>query len=103
LSGLRAFIAEVDTTEQQEPIAGKLASRGLLVSRRDQNEWTAIEGRDPDAVAIVVASAPGEGRISETSWRTLDDLLYGIGESRRSWDNWSLPTPGWLGMETLPP
>jgi catechol 2,3-dioxygenase-like lactoylglutathione lyase family enzyme len=78
--GVRAFIVEVDSTDQQEEIAHALDSRGLLVSRRSQSDWTAIVGRDPDGVAVVVASSPGEGRISEASWRTFDELIYGIGE-----------------------
>ena len=50
------------------------------VSRRDHSDWTAVVGRDPDGVAVVLACVSDEGRITETSWRTLDDLLYGIGE-----------------------
>ena len=60
-SGLRGFIVEVDTTDQREQIAVKLDSQSLLVSRRSQNDWTAVVGRDPDGVAIVVGSAPGRG------------------------------------------
>lgn len=79
--GLRAFVLEVDSTDQLEKTAGELDSRGLLVSRRDHDEWTAIVGRDLDGVAVVVACVAGAGsRITETSWRTLDDFLYGIGE-----------------------
>jgi catechol-2,3-dioxygenase len=76
--GLRAFLLEVDSTDQLERIASDLDSRKLLVSRRDHNEWTAVVGRDPDEVAVVVACVPGG--ITGDSWRTLDDLLYGIGE-----------------------
>jgi len=79
-SGLRAFIVEVDTAEQLEHIAAELESRKALVSRRQQNEWTAVVGRDPDGVALVVDWVSGDGHIAEESWRTLDDLLYGIGE-----------------------
>jgi catechol-2,3-dioxygenase len=78
--GLRAFVLEVESADQLERIASQLDSRRLLVSRRDQSEWTAVVGRDPDGVALVVACVSGEGRITENSWRTLDDLLYGIGE-----------------------
>jgi catechol-2,3-dioxygenase len=78
--GLRAFIVEVESADQLERIASQLDSRRLLVSRRDQSEWTAVVGRDPDGVALVVACVSGGGRITENSWRTLDDLLYGIGE-----------------------
>jgi catechol-2,3-dioxygenase len=78
--GLRAFILEVDSAAQLEHIAGDLDSRRLLVSRREHSEWTAVVGRDPDRVALVLASHPGGGRITEIGWRTLDDFLYGIGE-----------------------
>jgi catechol-2,3-dioxygenase len=78
--GLRAFVLEVESADQLERIASRLDSRRLLISRRDQSEWTAVVGRDPEGVALVVACVSGAGRISENSWRTLDDLLYGIGE-----------------------
>ena len=78
--GLRAFILEVESDDQLERIESNLDSRRLLISRRDHSEWTAVVGRDPDGVAVVVACISGEGRISESSWRTLDDFLYGIGE-----------------------
>ncbi len=76
--GLRAFILEVESDDQLERVANELDSRRLLISRRHHSEWTAVVGRDPDGVAVVVASVPGG--ISETNWRTLDDLLYGVGE-----------------------
>jgi catechol-2,3-dioxygenase len=78
--GLRAFVLEVESEDQLERIAGELDSRRVLVSRRVQTEWTAVVGRDPDGVAVVVACVSGEGRISQNSWRILDDLLYGVGE-----------------------
>lgn len=78
--GLRAFILEVESDDQLEQIVSNLDSRNLLVSRRDHSEWTAVVGRDPDGVAVVVAWHPGSGRISGDDWRTLDDFLYGIGE-----------------------
>jgi len=78
--GLRAFLLEVESADQLERIASDLGSRKLLVSRRDHSEWTAVAGRDPDGVAVVVASHPDGGRITEDGWRTLDDFLYGIGE-----------------------
>jgi catechol-2,3-dioxygenase len=78
--GLRAFVLEVDSIDHLERIASTLDSRGLLISRRDHSEWTAVVGRDPDGVAVVVACVPGPGGITEDSWTTLDDLLYGIGE-----------------------
>jgi catechol-2,3-dioxygenase len=76
--GLRAFILEVESDDQLERIANELDSRKLLISRRHHSEWTAVVGRDPDGVAVVVAFVPGG--IDETSWRTIDDLLYGVGE-----------------------
>jgi hypothetical protein len=77
--GLRAFVLEVESPDQLERIASELDSRRLLVSRRDRSEWTAVVGRDPDGVAVVVACISGARRTTENSWRTLDDLLYGIG------------------------
>jgi catechol-2,3-dioxygenase len=59
--GLRAFVLEVDSADQLERIASDLDSRRLLVSRRDHSEWTAVVGRDPDGVAVVVACAPRRG------------------------------------------
>ncbi len=76
--GLRAFVLEVESADQLERIVSDLDTRKLLVSRREHSEWTAVVGRDPDGVAVVVACVPGG--VSEESWRTLDDLLYGIGE-----------------------
>ena len=78
--GLRAFVLEVESADQLERIASELDSRRLLVSRRDHTDWTAVVGRDPDGVAVVVAWHRGGGRIPEESWKTLDDFLYGIGE-----------------------
>ncbi len=78
--GLRAFVLEVDSADQLERIATDLDSRKVLVTRRGHTDWTAVVGRDPDGVAVVVAWHPGEGRVTEDSWRTLDDFLYGIGE-----------------------
>jgi catechol 2,3-dioxygenase len=79
-TGLRAFVLEVESTDQFERIASELKSRGLFVSRRDHSEWTAVVGRDPDGVAVVVGCVSDGGRFTEDNWRTLDDLLYGIGE-----------------------
>jgi catechol 2,3-dioxygenase len=78
--GLRAFILEVESADQLEQIAGDLDSRRLLSGRRDHGEWSAVVGRDPDGVGVVVACHPGGGRISRDGWKTLDDFLYGIGE-----------------------
>lgn len=78
--GLQAVIWEVESDDQLERIASELDSRRALVSRRDHSDWTAVVGRDPDRVAVVVAWHPGGGRLNEDGWRTLDDFLYGIGE-----------------------
>jgi catechol-2,3-dioxygenase len=78
--GLRAFVLEVESAEELERIAGDLQAGKHLVTRRDHSEWTAVVGRDLDGVAVVVASVTEGGRISEDSWRTLDDFLYGVGE-----------------------
>jgi catechol 2,3-dioxygenase len=78
--GLRAFVLELESAEQLERIASELESRKLLVGRRDHSEWTAVVGRDPDEVAVVLAYHPGGGSMADESWKTLDDFLYGIGE-----------------------
>lgn len=78
--GIRALVLEVDSADELERIANELDSRKLLVSRRDHEEWKAVVGRDPDAVAVALAWHPGGGRITEDGWKTLDDFLYGIGE-----------------------
>jgi catechol 2,3-dioxygenase len=78
--GLRALVLEVDSDDQLKRITSALEARKLLVGRRDHPDWTAVVGRDPDGVAVVVARHPDGGRITEDSWRTLDDFLYGIGE-----------------------
>jgi catechol 2,3-dioxygenase len=78
--GLRAFVLEVQTAEELEQITNELEARKLLISQRDHAEWSAVVGRDPDGVAVVVARDAVEGRTTEESWKTLDDFLYGIGE-----------------------
>ncbi len=78
--GLRAFVLEIESADQLDQIASDLESRRLFVGRRDHSEWSAVVGRDPDGVAVVVAQHPGEGSITQDSWKTLDDFLYGIGE-----------------------
>ena len=79
-TGLRSFVLEVESADQLERVASELDSRKLLVSRRDHEEWKAVVGRDPDALAVALAWHPGGGRITEDGWKTLDDFLYGIGE-----------------------
>jgi catechol 2,3-dioxygenase len=77
--GLRAFVVEVGSADHLERIAGDLDARKLLVGRRDHPGWTAVVGRDPDSVTVVVTWRP-DGEATEDSWRDLDDFLYGIGE-----------------------
>jgi catechol 2,3-dioxygenase-like lactoylglutathione lyase family enzyme len=78
--GIRAMVLEVDSADELERIASALDSRKLLVGRRAHDDWQAVVGRDPDAVAVALACHPGGGRITEDGWKTLDDFLYGIGE-----------------------
>jgi catechol 2,3-dioxygenase-like lactoylglutathione lyase family enzyme len=77
--GLQAFVLEVETADQLDRIANELDSRRLLTSRRAKREWTAVVGRDPDGVSIVVTWI-GEEHTGEDRWRVLDDFLYGIGQ-----------------------
>jgi catechol-2,3-dioxygenase len=76
--GLRSFILEADSADQLELIERELESRKLLVGRRNHSEWTAVVGRDPEGVAVVVTWHPGG--TTEDGWKVLDDFLYGIGE-----------------------
>jgi catechol 2,3-dioxygenase len=78
--GLRAFLFEVESVDQLERIASELDSRKLLIGRHDHSDWTAVVCHDPDGVAVVIACLSGDGLITENSWKTLDDFLYGIGE-----------------------
>jgi catechol-2,3-dioxygenase len=78
--GLRGFVLAVESADRLERIASSLDSRGVLVSRRDHSAWTAVVGRDPDRVAVVVAWHPGGEGSTADGWRALDDFLYGIGE-----------------------
>jgi catechol-2,3-dioxygenase len=78
--GLRAFLLEVDSAEEMERITAELDARKSLFGQRDHTDWSAVVGRDLDGVAVVVARAVGQTRITEASWKTLDDFLYGIGE-----------------------
>lgn len=78
--GLRAFVLDVDSSEQLEGIATELESRRVLISRRTHEKWTAVVGRDPDGLSLVVTHVSDSGRTDEESWTTLDDFLYGIGE-----------------------
>lgn len=78
--GLRSFVLEVDSADQQERIATGLEARNALIQRKEHSEWTAVVGSDPDGVAVTVTWHPGGAATTEESWKTLDDFLYGIGE-----------------------
>jgi catechol-2,3-dioxygenase len=78
--GLRALLLEVESADELERIASDLAAREHLLSRRNHTEWTAVVGRDPDGVGVAVTWHRAGGKNAEDSWRTLDDVLYGIGE-----------------------
>jgi catechol-2,3-dioxygenase len=78
--GLRAFLLEADSSDQLERIASELDSRKLLVGRRDHSEWTAVVGRDPDEVTVVLVWHPDATRTTDDGWRVLDGFLYEIGE-----------------------
>ena len=78
--GLRAFVLQVDSADEQDRIAGGLDARKPLLSRRETSEWTAVVGRDPDGMAVVVTWHPHGSETAEGGWRSLDDFLYGIGE-----------------------
>jgi catechol 2,3-dioxygenase-like lactoylglutathione lyase family enzyme len=76
--GLQSFIVEADSADQLDRIARELESRRLLVTRREHSEWTAVVGRDPEGVAVVVTWHLGG--TTEDGWKVLDDFLYGIGQ-----------------------
>ena len=76
--GLRAFLLEAESADQMDRIAGELEDRRLLVTRREHSEWTAVVGRDPEGVTVVVTWHPGGS--TEDGWKVLDDFVYGIGE-----------------------
>jgi catechol 2,3-dioxygenase-like lactoylglutathione lyase family enzyme len=76
--GLRSFILAAESADQLDRFESELESRRLLITRREHSEWTAVVGRDPDGVAVVVTWQPGGA--TEGSWKVLDDFLYGIGE-----------------------
>jgi catechol-2,3-dioxygenase len=76
--GLRSFILEAESADQLERISSGLESRKLLVGRREHSEWTAVVGRDPEGVAVVVTWH--RGGTTEDGWKVLDDFLYEVGE-----------------------
>lgn len=79
--GIRAFVMEVDTLDELERIAAKLEERGCLVARHgDDATWTAVFGRDPDQIALVVGTSLTTGSIELQAWSALHDALYALGE-----------------------
>jgi lactoylglutathione lyase len=76
--GLRSFILAAESADQLDRFESELESRRLLITRREHTEWTAVVGRDPDGVAVVVTWQPGGA--TQDGWKVLDDFLYGIGE-----------------------
>jgi catechol 2,3-dioxygenase-like lactoylglutathione lyase family enzyme len=76
--GLRAFVLEAESVDHLNKIASDLDSRKLLVSRREMSDWTAVVGRDPDGVSVVVAWHPDGG--TARGHRVPDAFLYGVGE-----------------------
>jgi catechol 2,3-dioxygenase len=79
--GLRAFVMEAETSEQLERIASDLEARKLFVNRREQSDWTAVVGRDPDGVSVVVAWHPGGGGPAIRGKDKMPDaFLYSVGE-----------------------
>jgi catechol 2,3-dioxygenase-like lactoylglutathione lyase family enzyme len=78
--GLRAFVMEAESSEQLERIASDLEARKLYVNRRVQSDWTAVVGRDPDGVSVVVAWHPGGGGPARGGNKMPDAFLYSVGE-----------------------
>jgi catechol 2,3-dioxygenase-like lactoylglutathione lyase family enzyme len=78
--GVRAFVLDVESADRLEQVASNLEARRLLISRRNHSEWSAVVGRDPDGVSVVVASHPHGDQATEEGWKALDEFLYGVGE-----------------------
>lgn len=78
--GLRAFVLEAESGEQQEKIESDLKERKLFVNRREQSDWTAVVGRDPDGVSVVVAWHPDLGKAPSRKLAMPDAFLYAVGE-----------------------
>ncbi|MFZ0252108.1 MAG: VOC family protein [Acidimicrobiales bacterium] len=78
--GVRAFVLDVESVDRLEQISSELESRKRLISRRDHSEWSAVVGRDPDGVSVVLSAHPRGDRATEEGWKALDDFLYGVGE-----------------------
>jgi catechol 2,3-dioxygenase-like lactoylglutathione lyase family enzyme len=79
--GIRALVLEVDTIEKLENVAGALDKHGCLVARHgDDATWTAVFGRDPDQIALVVGASLTSGPIELEAWSALHESLYALGE-----------------------
>jgi catechol 2,3-dioxygenase-like lactoylglutathione lyase family enzyme len=78
--GMRAFLLEVDSMDALEAIAGALDERGSFDGRREGSGWTAVVGHDPDRIAVVANASPASAAISIEGWKSLDEVLYTLGE-----------------------
>ncbi len=79
--GIRVLVMVVDTLDELERIAAALDKRGALVARPgDDSTWTAVSGRDPDQIALVVGTSLTTGPIELDAWSALHDALYALGE-----------------------
>jgi catechol 2,3-dioxygenase-like lactoylglutathione lyase family enzyme len=78
--GMRAFVLEVDSIDTLEEIADALDHRGCLDGKRGGSGWTAVVGHDPDRTAVVATASPVPGAITLEGWKSLDEVLYSLGE-----------------------
>lgn len=80
--GIRAVVMEVDTVDELERVAAALEKQGCLTARRgdDEGTWTAVFGRDPDQIALVVGTSLKNGPIEVEAWAALHESLYALGE-----------------------
>lgn len=79
--GIRAFVLEVETLDELTRIEEAMKERGCLLGRHgDEAKWTAVFGRDPDQIALVVGTSLTSGPIELEAWTALHDALYALGE-----------------------
>jgi catechol 2,3-dioxygenase-like lactoylglutathione lyase family enzyme len=79
--GIRALVIEVDTLDELERIGAAMEKRGCLVTRQGDNaKWTAVVGRDPDQIAVVVGTSLTSGPVEVEAWGALHEFLYALGE-----------------------
>lgn len=78
--GLRAFVLEAESAEQLDQVENDLKARKLFDNRRNESDWTAVVGRDPDGVAVVVAWHPDGGGLAIRGGKMPDAFLYAVGE-----------------------